>query len=344
MNVIQPVLGVQMKAFLHHVQLYDEYHRATAITVPKDANNQRMTWTTGDAWIATARGTGNACYITGHQVGNTSLTVTTEDGGYTAVGEIRVRDYNGAVLAEGLTVTADNRIRIVLRNMSDFTISRVYFRVDCYDLDGNPMVCNQDGESTSFEGLSPGHRSGHAVGARAVHLQRRRHRGYAGHGGADGDGLYGSRGLHLDHSGGRPGSPQLGLAPGVLGVFKRLKEHGTIRRRLSAAFAKHFSSSASRGYLQPERKSIHVSLERTESEKMADVVVIGAGHAGCGPRWPRRMGMDTLLLTLNMDGVALMACNPVIGGSAKGHLVRGWTRWAARWAWPSTIPFSRAGC
>lgn len=34
------------------------------------------------------------------------------------------------------------------------------------------------------------------------------------------------------------------------------------------------------------------------------------------------MGLDTLLLTLNMDGIALMACNPVIGGSAKGHLVR----------------------
>ena len=35
-----------------------------------------------------------------------------------------------------------------------------------------------------------------------------------------------------------------------------------------------------------------------------------------------RMGISTLLLTLNMDGVALMACNPVIGGTAKGHLVR----------------------
>ncbi len=56
---------------------------------------------------------------------------------------------------------------------------------------------------------------------------------------------------------------------------------------------------------------------------MADVVVIGAGHAGCEAALAAaRMGMDTLLLTLNMDGVALMACNPVIGGSAKGHLVR----------------------
>ena len=56
---------------------------------------------------------------------------------------------------------------------------------------------------------------------------------------------------------------------------------------------------------------------------MADLVVIGAGHAGCEAALAAaRMGMDTLLLTLNMDGVALMACNPVIGGSAKGHLVR----------------------
>ena len=56
---------------------------------------------------------------------------------------------------------------------------------------------------------------------------------------------------------------------------------------------------------------------------MADVVVIGGGHAGCEAALAAaRMGMDTLLLTLNMDGIALMACNPVIGGSAKGHLVR----------------------
>ncbi len=56
---------------------------------------------------------------------------------------------------------------------------------------------------------------------------------------------------------------------------------------------------------------------------MPDLVVIGAGHAGCEAALAAaRIGLDTLLLTLNMDGVALMACNPVIGGSAKGHLVR----------------------
>ena len=56
---------------------------------------------------------------------------------------------------------------------------------------------------------------------------------------------------------------------------------------------------------------------------MADLVVIGAGHAGCeAALCGARMGLDTLLLTLNVESVALMPCNPSIGGTGKGHLVR----------------------
>ncbi|MFH1512194.1 MAG: tRNA uridine-5-carboxymethylaminomethyl(34) synthesis enzyme MnmG, partial [Bacillota bacterium] len=54
-----------------------------------------------------------------------------------------------------------------------------------------------------------------------------------------------------------------------------------------------------------------------------DAVVIGAGHAGCEAALAcARMGLDTLLLTLDMSAVALMPCNPAIGGTGKGHLVR----------------------
>src|SRR5579875_3453937 len=54
-----------------------------------------------------------------------------------------------------------------------------------------------------------------------------------------------------------------------------------------------------------------------------DVIVVGAGHAGCEAALASaRMGCKTLLITMNLDSIALMPCNPSMGGPAKGHLIK----------------------
>ncbi len=60
-----------------------------------------------------------------------------------------------------------------------------------------------------------------------------------------------------------------------------------------------------------------------ESKEQYDVVVIGAGHAGCEAALAAaRLGFRTIIFTVSVDSIALMPCNPNIGGSSKGHLVR----------------------
>ena len=58
-------------------------------------------------------------------------------------------------------------------------------------------------------------------------------------------------------------------------------------------------------------------------EERYDVVVVGAGHAGCEAALAcARLGLETIIFTVSMDSVAMMPCNPNIGGTSKGHLVR----------------------
>ena len=58
-------------------------------------------------------------------------------------------------------------------------------------------------------------------------------------------------------------------------------------------------------------------------DKQYDVIVVGAGHAGCEAALAAaRMGLKTLILTMNLDSIAQMSCNPAIGGLGKGHIVR----------------------
>ena len=63
--------------------------------------------------------------------------------------------------------------------------------------------------------------------------------------------------------------------------------------------------------------------KRMNVEETYDIIIVGAGHAGCEAALAAaRLGFETIMFTVSMDSVAMMPCNPNIGGSSKGHLVR----------------------
>ena len=67
----------------------------------------------------------------------------------------------------------------------------------------------------------------------------------------------------------------------------------------------------------------YATLKMSFMQSRYDIVVVGAGHAGCeAARACARLGLRTAMITMNIDLIAQMSCNPAIGGIAKGHLVR----------------------
>lgn len=155
-NVIQPVTGVEFKKALYYVQRGGGV-TLQAVVQPKNANNQRVIWSSDNEWIASARSNGTSTgRVTGNAVGVAMITATTEDGGFTATTQVRVGNFNEAVMIEDLYVENGGTIRITLRNMSqDIVLENIHYRIECYDTQGNPMICNTDGESTFFEGDYP---------------------------------------------------------------------------------------------------------------------------------------------------------------------------------------------
>ena len=152
-NVIQPVTGVRIPSRLVYVQ------RGGGATVraevlPRNANNQRVSWSSDNEGIVTVRTNGTSTgALYGVTPGYATITTYTEDGGFTATTTVRVGNFNEAVRIEDLDVNANNEIKITLRNASqDITLYKIRFKIECFDLDGNPMICNVDGASTSFEG------------------------------------------------------------------------------------------------------------------------------------------------------------------------------------------------
>ncbi|MBQ8655377.1 MAG: Ig-like domain-containing protein [Clostridia bacterium] len=141
-NVLQPVLGVHMENDTLRVGV-DERYTARAVMEPEDASNTNMTWYTADPTIATVKGTKNRPVITGHRWGTTTITGVTEDGGYTTAATVNVGNYDKALKITDLYLQ-DNKIKIVVNNESNMTVTRFSFVIECYDIYNAPLICNEN--------------------------------------------------------------------------------------------------------------------------------------------------------------------------------------------------------
>ena len=165
-NITQPVEGVNLPQYTYYVPIGRGVNIKASVQ-PSNANNQNVSWDIADSSIASVRSNGTSTgKVTGNWPGTTVVTTTTEDGGFTASANVEVGDYDNAVRLENLEISADNKIRIVLWNTSNYTITRVKFRIRCYDTMNYPLICNTDGVTNGFDGsypltLNPGERTQH---------------------------------------------------------------------------------------------------------------------------------------------------------------------------------------
>ncbi len=163
-NVLQPVTGVHMKNDTLRLGV-DETVTATAVLEPSDASNTRMTWTSADATIATVKGNRNRPKITGEAWGETTITGVTEDGGFTTTLNVKVGNYDRAVVITDLYLS-DSKVKIVAKNQSNMVITRFNFEIWMYDYLNNPLPCNSVDGGNRFSGsysrtLYPGESTEH---------------------------------------------------------------------------------------------------------------------------------------------------------------------------------------
>ena len=154
-TILKAVQGINPMSPQYYAQVYGTTN-IKATVYPNDASDQAILWSSNDESVASIRSVGTSYgRIYGQRPGYATITATTHDGGYSTTTNVVVDDFNGMVACDSAYIDADNKIRVSFRNKSwYYTVDAVYFRVDCYDTQGNPIVCTADG-GTSFNGTYP---------------------------------------------------------------------------------------------------------------------------------------------------------------------------------------------
>ena len=147
-SVLQPVLGVHMENDTLRVGV-GESCTVRAVLEPSDASNNAMSWTSADTSVATVKGSRNKPTVTGKRWGTTTITGVTQDGGYTTTATVNVGDYDKALKITDLYLSG-NRIKIVVNNESNMTVTRFSFIIECYDIYDAPLPCSENGAHTFY--------------------------------------------------------------------------------------------------------------------------------------------------------------------------------------------------
>lgn len=155
-TVLKAVEGIQPLAYQYFAQLGRNVTIRTSV-YPSDASNQRIHWSGDDDYFASVSSAGvNSARIYGRRRGTFQLTAVTEDGGFSSTAPVVVDDFDGLVACTSVYVDNNNKIRLQFYNMSrDYTIRKVYFKVECFDTQGQQMICTSDGKNTFFNGNYP---------------------------------------------------------------------------------------------------------------------------------------------------------------------------------------------
>ena len=154
-TILKAVEGINPLSPQYYAQLNGSTN-IKATVFPSDASDQGIDWSSSDESVASVRSVGTSYgRIYGRRQGYATITATTRDGGFSSSTGVVVDDFNGMVMCGGAYIDQYNKIRLSFWNMSRYyTVNAIYFRVDCFDTQGNPMVCTTDG-GTSFSGTYP---------------------------------------------------------------------------------------------------------------------------------------------------------------------------------------------
>lgn len=149
-HVEQPVGGVRFKNQETRVGV-GNYATVTAILEPEDSTNKNMTWQSADESIAMVKGNTNKVRVYAHAWGDTTITGTTEDGGYSASMLIHGGSYSSAIKVRESRVKSNGRISLVFENVSNMDMYQVRFhmvltKVTDPNVAGMPQPIEVDGK------------------------------------------------------------------------------------------------------------------------------------------------------------------------------------------------------